>query len=164
MSDRMMKITYGILNIVVSAIFFPILFTAIDAIRTYAHIASFSIIGSIILIFPLMILFLVFGAGGVMVYQGATGKGGTFNMMQTVEGELVIFMGLTLFPLILAAFYTMIITDNGTYTGFSDVVPILALLILFTVSGLGGNMMLQGSGAGSLIKRHGKGKHKKNYR
>ncbi len=166
MSDRSMRVIMGSIQIVISATIFGMYFTALEAIRTYAHIDSFPVIGTFVLIFPLLLLILTFGGGGYMIYQGATGRtGGDFNIMQTVEGQIAIFLGLTMFPIVLGSFYMMMTTDNGTYTGFSQVVPIVVLVIFLTITGGGGYMIFQGSGG--KLRRGGSGgggKKKKHWR
>jgi hypothetical protein len=161
MSAQFKSIALGVATILVSVILFPIIFTGVAAVTATPNLATFTGVSTLNLLVPLLALIGLFGSGVWSIVAGARGKANTQgSIMKAVYGELIIFITLILFPIIVTAFYTLYTTDNGTYTGFQEVVTIMPLLIFIGALFGGGLLMFQGiTGRGG-----GSRKHHKHYR
>ncbi len=147
-----MKMVMGVITIIVAAILLPVIFTAVGTI-TSANITNFTGLSSIVSISALVIVVMVMFSGGYMTYSaakgGSTGKG---ELMNVIYGILTLFIGLTLFPIIITQFNTLY-PLAAAFTGAKEIVAIFPLLIYIGFVFGGGWLLARGSGI-----RHGKGK------
>ena len=155
MKANVMRMVMGVVIIVVAVILMPIELTAVSGIVNDTNIATFTGVSAIAKILSLVILVLVMFSGGLISWGGYQGKSTSKgDMMKIIYGLVTLFIGLTLFPIILDTFQTLITTAGTTYTGFSSVAAIVPLVVLVAFAFGGGWLMIGGA-------RGGKGKSKK---
>lgn len=158
MNGRILRILYGILVIVFSAILMPLVFTQLSTI-TSANITNFTGLSSVVPISGLVFMLEVFLSGGYMSVSGARGQ--TSNMSEiknSVWGIIILYVGLILFPLVISSFNTLYpaAAALSPTLHLENIVGIFPLLIYVGMFLGGGWMMAKGAGF-----RRGKGGHKK---
>jgi hypothetical protein len=154
MKSNVMRMVMGVIIIVVSVILMPIELTAVGNIIATTTTTTFTGLNDIAMILPLVILVLIMFTGGLISYGGYKGKGTSKGeLMNVVYGMVTLFIGLTLFPIIMTTFDTMIVGAGSTYTGFSDVAAIMPLIILVAFAFGGGWLMMKGARGGGKGKK-----------
>ena len=141
-----MKIVMGVVTLVAAIILFPIILPAIEEILAGAgathFLDDFPGVEAITGLIPIIGLIGMVGAAGFMGYQGIANKGGAYNMMRIIWGILIIFIFLTLFPLILDTMEDLYVALTS-YTGV-EIVTVIPLIIECGAMFSGGMLMFQG--------------------
>ena len=132
--------TFAVVGIVLYVSMFSSIMTALESIRTYANIATFTALLTIVKIAPVVLLI-----GGVFAasfgyykgYKGASSQDSS-GVLRMVFGIVQIILFVSLFLTILTGFYTLYGTANASeYTAFTTVVAI-APTVLFLAGIFGG--------------------------
>ena len=124
----------SVLGVVLLFALFSSIMTAFETIRTYANIATFTALSTVVQIAPTVLLLgSLFGAG-VGYWQGSkavSAKGqDTSGLLRMVMGVLVIILFVTLFSTILSSAYTLYSDASaGNYTAFKTVVSITPTIL-----------------------------------
>jgi len=146
--------TFAVVGIVLFVSMFASIMTALETIRTYANIATFTALLTIVQIAPVVLLI-----GGIFAatfgyykgYQGAASQDAS-GVLRMVFGIVQIILFVSLFLTILTGFYTLYGTANASeYTAFTTVVAI-APTVLF-LAGIFGGTATAVSGARSRRRR-----------
>ena len=149
--NRILKMVIGVVTIVVAFIMYPLVLTASAAIVGHTYIATFTGLGDVSALGPLVIFISMLFGGGTMLWSGAKGGGGSGGGMKSVimvvGGLITVVIGLLLFPTILDQAY-IIITDANIddYTGLADIASIGPLILY--VGMLFGGAFLSWTGLG----------------
>lgn len=132
--------TFAVVGIVLFVSMFSSIMTALEAIRTYANIATFTALETIVEIAPtVLIISGIFAAsfGYYKGYKGASAQDSS-GVLRMVFGVVQIILFVSLFLTILTGFYTLYGTTNASeYTAFTTVVAI-APTVLFLAGIFGG--------------------------
>lgn len=141
--------TLSIVGLVLFVTMFAQILTALEAIRTYANIATFIALLIAVRIAPVVLLLggtMLAGWGYWKGYSGsATQDPG--GIIRIVYGVLVIILFVTLFLTLLTAFYTLYGADNASeYIAFQTVVTILPTVLFL------GGVFAGGATAGSGVR------------
>ncbi len=124
----------SVIGIVLYCALFPSIFTALETIRTYANIATFTALETIVKITPTVLLLgglLGASFGYFKGYQSVAGKGSDpGGLIRMVMGVLVIILFVTLFSTILTSMYTLYShASAGNYTAFQTITQIVPTIL-----------------------------------
>jgi len=132
--------TFAVVGIVLFVSMFSSIMTALETIRTYANLSTFTALETIVKISPVVLLIGgIFGAsfGYYKGYKGAAAQDSS-GVLRMVFGIVQIILFVSLFYTILTGFYTLYGTGNASeYTAFTTVVAI-APTVLFLGGIFGG--------------------------
>lgn len=136
MGLKMKAIVMNAIALAISVTAFPLVFTGVATITGYTHKATFTGMESIALLIPLVALvFMVFNSGWMTVQTIRGKNSGSVNLTQAVAAPLILFLGLLLLgSVILPGLYTLYTTDNGTYTGFQEIIAIVPLPMIVALA------------------------------
>lgn len=130
----------SVVGLVVYVTLFSSILSALETIRTYANISTFTALETVVEIAPTVLLLMgVFGAsfGFYKGYKGASTSDAS-GLIRMVFGVIMIILFVTLFYTILTSFYTLYGADNAAeYIAFQTVVQI-APTVLFLMGIFGG--------------------------
>jgi len=146
--------TFAVVGIVLFVSMFSSIMTALESIRTYANIATFTALLTIVQIAPVVLLIGGIFAATFGYYQGYKGAASqdASGVLRMVFGIVQIILFVSLFLTILTGFYTLYGTANASeYTAFTTVVAI-APTVLF-LAGIFGGTATAVSGARSRRSR-----------
>ncbi len=151
MGSGIMRIVMGVITIVVAFILFPILLTAVAGIANTANASLFTGLTSVNSIVPLILLVGMIFSGGMITWGGVKGTPmGTGQMMNLIGGIVTIFIGLTLFPIIMTSCFDLYTTAGSTYTGFQAILKVVPLILLIGFVMGGGLLMWKGAKGGGV--------------
>ncbi len=132
----------SVLGVVLYVTLFSSILAALESIRGYANIATFTALATVVQIAPTVLLLGGVFAAGFGYWQGyksvAGGRGDTGGLMRMVMGVLVIILFVTLFSTILTSMYTLWGYSNGAgnvssqYTAFQTVCTIVPTILFLT--------------------------------
>lgn len=124
----------AILGLVLLTTLFSNILTAFETIRTYANIATFTALSTIVTIAPTLLLLLATVSSGIIYYKGAQSIGASGGdaggLLRIVFGALTIILFVTLFLTVLTNFYTLYSDVSATnYTAFQTVTQIMPTVL-----------------------------------
>lgn len=124
----------SILGIVLYVTIFSSVLSALEAIRLYTNITTFTALSTVVLIAPTVLLLAGIFGGGFGYFKGYKSAGATGTdpggLMRMVLGVLVIILFLSLFSTILTSMYTLYSSNNASqYTAFQTVVSIMPTIL-----------------------------------
>jgi hypothetical protein len=144
----------SVVGLVLYVTLFSEILSAMETIRTYTNIATFTALLTVVEIAPVVLLLAgVFGAS-FGYYKGFKGAGGQdpSGILRMVLGVILIILFVTLFYTIVGAFYTLYGADNASeYTAFQTVVQIAPTVLFLGGIFAGGATAV--SGARSFRRR-----------
>ncbi len=139
MSSKVMGIVYALVSLLVLSILLPLQFTGLTAIITGMNVtvtAAFVGLASFIGLAPILVLLLALFETGLISFTGFTGgKVGTKAIIQVVSSQVVLYVGIILFPSIVTNWYTLYLAAGATSQGFVGICPLLFFIGLILGTG-----------------------------
>ncbi len=154
---NMKAIIAGVITIVVFLIVFSVVVTQSDSLWTAIQLTTHTYTGltQFVALIPLLVLLGGMGFGGWEVYQGVKGKGpDNVNMKGMMAGIVTIFVFLVIYQIVLTVTddaYTTAQTTTHTFTGLTQFLGLVPLLVLLGGMGLGGLIFFRSSQGNSAL-------------
>jgi len=140
----------AVVGMVLYVTLFSSILTALEAIRSYANLATFTALETVVEIAPVVLLLAGVFAAGFAYYKGYQGSAAqdASGIMRMVLGIIMIILFVTLFSTILAAFYTLYGSTNASeYTAFQTVTQIAPVVLFLSGIFAGGATTVSGGRA-----------------
>lgn len=149
-----LMMTLSVVGLVLYVTLFSNILSALETIRIYTNISTFTALETVVEIAPVVLLLAGVFTASFAYYKGFKGAGSqdATGILRMVLGVILIILFVTLFYTIVTAFYTLYGADNAAeYTAFQTVVQI-APTVLF-LSGIFAGGATATSGARAFRKR-----------
>jgi hypothetical protein len=134
MSGAIMGAIYGIVSLIITAVFLVLDFNGMSAITTSSNLTNMTGTATMVGMSPILVLVFSLFASGLLAFAGAMGSkvSGMKQAMGVIGGQIVLLVFIYMFPIIIT-FWNLLWTAAGaTSQAFVGMIPMI-VWILFIV-------------------------------